>query len=338
MKKNRRNTSKNSISLKKLVIMAAIFAVIVCIFYFIPHTGNQTIDNLHDITVSKVDTKIEELKETYLPVPATPKEETTPSQSQKPSPSSPDSPSPLAEEFTGFPDFFEIPLCPESYGDHKDHQIIRHKAYTICYRESYEQAEYSAYCIEEKELEKAAKRSDDFRPDDKVSTCSATLADYKGSGYDRGHLSPAADFAYDEEAMSESFFMSNMSPQAGSLNRGIWKDLESNVRTWAKDYGKVYVISGPVLEKDASEYDSIGKNKVTIPQFYYKIVLMPESKDSDKNFFAMAFIFPNRKCEGTIWDYQVTVNEVEKRTNLDFFSQLPDTLEEKIESEITRLK
>lgn len=330
MSKKKNNTVKTTISLKQLLILAAVFILTVCIFYFMPPTGNQTIDSIHDITVSKVDSKIEEIKEACLPEST--KEEKSEIQDIQSS-----LPHPVSEEFTGFPDFFEIPLCPESSGDHKDHQIIHHQAYTICYRESYEQAEYSAYCIEEKELEKVAKRGDDFRPDDAVSTGSATLADYKGSGYDRGHLSPAADFAYSEETMSESFFMSNMSPQAGSLNRGIWKDLESNVRNWAKDYGKVYVISGPVLEKDASEYESIGKNKVSVPQYYYKVVLMPESKENDRNFFAMAFIFPNKKCEGTIWDYQVTVNEVEKRTNLDFFAQLPDSLEEKIESELTKI-
>ena len=146
----------------------------------------------------------------------------------------------------------ELPLCPGNHGE-ADHQIRHFAHYTICYRESYEQAEWSAYCLTEEELVKNAGRTDDFRSDPEIATGSASPADYKKSGYDRGHLSPAADFAFDEKAMSETFYMSNMSPQKGSLNRGIWKDLETEVRLWAKNFGRVYVVSGPILEKKPEE-------------------------------------------------------------------------------------
>ncbi|MBQ4379589.1 MAG: DNA/RNA non-specific endonuclease [Treponema sp.] len=237
------------------------------------------------------------------------------------------------------PDGLETPVCPAK--SHKqDHQIRNFKNYSICYRESYEQAEWSAYCLTEDELVKNAGRTDDFRIDPQILTGSATPVDYKKSGYDRGHLSPAADFAFDQDAMSETFFMSNMSPQTGGLNRGIWKDLESEVRVWAKKYGRVYVVSGPVLEKSADSYKSIGENHVAVPEFYYKVILAPLYADeSDRatpedaeSITTMAYIFPNKKCDGTINDYAVTVDEVEKRTNLDFFSLLDDSIEEKIES------
>ena len=140
--------------------------------------------------------------------------------------------------------------------------------------------------------------------------------------------------------MSETFYMSNMSPQAGSLNRGIWKDLESQVRVWAKTFGRVYVVSGPVLEKPASEYSSIGENRVVVPDFYYKVILAPIYKDENdrmspddaSSVASIAFIFPNEKCSGELFDYAVTIDEVEERTKLDFFSLLDDEIEEQIES------
>ena len=233
----------------------------------------------------------------------------------------------------------ERPICRAKNHD-KDHEIRNFTHYSICYRESYEQAEWSAYCLTEEELVKNASRSNDFRPDPQISTGSASLADYRKSGYDRGHLSPAADFAFDSKAMSETFYMSNMSPQIGGLNRGIWKDLESQVRVWAKTFGRVYVVSGPVLEKPASEYSSIGENKVSVPDFYYKVILAPIYKDENdrmspddaSSVASIAFIFPNEKCSGELFDYAVTIDEVEERTKLDFFSLLDDEIEEQIES------
>ena len=127
------------------------------------------------------------------------------------------------DKLVELPAGLETPICAAAHHG-SDHEIRNFTHYSICYRESYEQAEWSAYCLTEEELVKNTSRSNDFRPDPEISTGSASLADYRKSGYDRGHLSPAADFAFDEKAMSETFFMSNMSPQAGSFNRGIWKD------------------------------------------------------------------------------------------------------------------
>lgn len=224
----------------------------------------------------------------------------------------------------------------------EDRQIVNHLYYSLCYRESYEQAEWSAYCLDSENLVKNVNRTDDFRADPKVTTLSATPLDYKSSGYDRGHLSPAADFAFSKEAMSETFYMSNMSPQAGSLNRGIWKDLESTVRQWAQQYHRIFVVVGPVLDQESTYYKKIGKNQVAVPEFYYKVVLLAlyedeqdrATKDDAKNVTALAFVFPNQKCEGIIFDYACTVDEVEARTGIDFFPALPDEIEDLIEGRI----
>lgn len=242
-----------------------------------------------------------------------------------------------------FPDSLEIPVCAgstSSSGKAEDHEIRRFQNYVVCYRESYEQAEWAAYCLEKSELVKNADRGDDFRADPEISTGSATLSDYRGSGYDRGHLAPAADFAFSEEAMSESFYLSNMSPQAGDLNRITWQYLEGQVRTWAETYGRVYVVTGPVLEKDASQYDSIGKNKVSVPEYYYKVLLAPLyadeadalSPESAVAAQAIAFILPNSKCDKSFWDYAVSIDEVERRTGLDFFAIMADSLENSLEA------
>lgn len=253
---------------------------------------------------------------------------------------------PVPEESGGvvlvtLPAGLEEPVCAARQGD-ADHEIRRFSDYALCYRESYELAEWSAYCLERAELTKQATRSNDFRPDPVISTGSAALADYKGSGYDRGHLAPAADFAYSQQAMSETFFMSNMTPQAPAFNRDIWQKLESQVRVWAQKYGRAYVATGPVLSSPASAYETIGKNAVAVPRAFYKVVLVPLYADADdkatpetaSDVACFAFIIPNQKCEAPFYDYAVTVDEVEARTGLDFFSLLDDSIEERIESEL----
>ena len=225
-----------------------------------------------------------------------------------------------------------------------DHQIRAFQYYTLCYRESYEQAEWSAYCLRDWMLQKNAKRTNDFRPDPQIEGGSATLADYKKSGYDRGHLTPAGDMVFSREAMSETFYMSNMCPQAAAFNRGIWKDLEDQVREWVRLYGAAYVVSGPVLSKPASEYPFIGESKVTVPEFFYKAILVPIYEDgldqtgaaaleTCADVIAIAFVIPNKACEGDFWRYAKSVDEAEEITGLDFFPLLEDDVENRVEAE-----
>lgn len=247
-------------------------------------------------------------------------------------------------DFILLPQNLEIPKCAGHNGT-ADHQIRRFDHYTVCYRESYEEPEWAAYCLEDSELIKNTSRQNDFRADPEITTGSATPADYKSTGYDRGHLAPAADFAFDPKAMSDSFYMSNMTPQAPGLNRQIWQYLESQVRDWAKEYGRVYVITGPVLEKSPDQYKSIGtSNKVAVPEYFYKVLLAPMYQDSaDKatpqdtqDIRAIAFIIPNQKCDDTYWDYIVTIDEVERRTGLDFFYLLSTDIQNLHESKINK--
>jgi endonuclease G len=154
------------------------------------------------------------------------------------------------------------------------------------------------------------------------------LADYKGSGYDRGHLAPAADFSYDDFALSQSFYLSNMSPQNPSFNRGIWKKLEDQVRDWAMENDNIYVVTGPVLNKS---FKTIGNNEVSVPEYYYKIVLDIQKPDIK----AIAFLMKNEKSSASLESFVVTINRLESLTGLDFFPTMPDQLENALEESKT---
>ena len=221
-------------------------------------------------------------------------------------------------------DEYLLPVCPGG----ADHIHRDYTGYSLCYRESYEQAEWAATCLTREKLKKKASgRTDNFRPDPEVETGSSTLADYKGSGYDRGHLVPAADLAWSEKSMDDSFYMTNMSPQTADFNRGIWKELEEQVRDWAKEFGTVYTVSGPVLEK--KKYKTIGKSKVAVPEYYYKVLL---AHTDDGKWSAIGFILPNAGSEKAFIEFAVPVDEVERRCNIDFFAPLDDDVEAQLES------
>ena len=129
----------------------------------------------------------------------------------------------------------------------EDKQVIEHEYYVLSYSEKHEQAYWVSYLLDSSRLNGGIDRTNDFRIDPFIKTGSATLSDYKGSGYDRGHLVPAADMNFALDAMSETFYMSNMSPQVPSFNRGIWKKLESLVREWANYEGVLYIVTGPIF-------------------------------------------------------------------------------------------
>ncbi len=205
-------------------------------------------------------------------------------------------------------------------------QLVKHSNYILSYSEKYEQAQWVAYELNASETRALVKRGDNFRPDPRVKTGSANLNDYIGSGYDRGHLAPAADMGFTASAMSESFYMSNMSPQRPSFNRGVWKTLETQVRNWAKAYSKIYVVTGAVLKPGLP---IIGINKVAVPEKYYKIIFREKAGHSNM----IAFLMANKKSDQPLSSFVVSVDQLEKLTGVNFFPQLPDGLENKLEAQ-----
>jgi len=206
---------------------------------------------------------------------------------------------------------------------------VRHTWYALSYSEAHEQAEWVAYELTRDRLNQEwVARSNNFRPDFAVSTESATPRDYSGSGYDKGHLCPAADMAFEEKAMEESFYMSNMSPQVKAFNMGVWRELEECTRDWARKFKRLYVATGPVLA--AAPLGQIGQSKVTVPGAYYKVLLAP---DQGK---AIAFLMPNALSDKPVMDFACSIDAVEKSTGLDFFPQLLKGLDEELEGSLDK--
>jgi len=196
--------------------------------------------------------------------------------------------------------------------------ILSYSGFDLGYNEPYEQAAWVAYVLTRDEIESGSiGRTDNFRPDTNLSTGSASLADYRGSGYDRGHLAPAGDMKWDPQAMSESFLMSNMSPQAPAFNRGIWRKLETNVRTWALEKDSIFVITGPVLHPIDS---FIGENQVGIPRQYFKVLVDLSPPDHSM----IAYLLPNRASSDSLKHFAVSVDSLEHATGYDFFAAAPD--------------
>jgi endonuclease G len=210
-------------------------------------------------------------------------------------------------------------------------QIVEHEAYTLRYNEETEQADWVAYRLMGYKLRKnTASRTDQvFLEDEFVKTKSATTDDYRNSGYDRGHFMPAADVSWSSSAMTESFLLSNISPQLAAFNRGIWMRLENKVRDWALINRELRVVTGPIFSDKPKK---IGKNKVAVPEAFYKIILditEPEIK-------AIAFIIPHAASDENILNFAASIDDVEKLTGLDFFPLLPPDVEKKLESGVNK--
>jgi len=220
-------------------------------------------------------------------------------------------------------------------------KVIYHTAYALVYDEPHEQAKWVAHMILPDVATGTEGRTNDFRPDPLIKTGSAVDEDYarktktaegktktEGFGYDRGHLAPSADFRYSKKALSESYYYSNMSPQTPGLNRGRWADLEDAMRSACVRHGSpLFVTTGGVLSTDLKKLE-LGTNKVSIPNYYYKVILDLEHNE------AIGFIMPNSKCEFELQHYVCTIDSIEKVTGLNFFYKLSDDAEKQLESTI----
>lgn len=204
--------------------------------------------------------------------------------------------------------------------------IIERGGYALGYSEKHEQARWVQYHISKSEvLNDRVDRTDNYRPDSAIKTDSASLGDYKHSGYDRGHLAPAAAMNYSADAMSDSFYLSNMSPQKAGFNRGIWRKTESLIRTWAVENKALYVVTGPVFQ---GNMERIGSNDVTVPAGYFKAVL----DASEPQIKAIGLVFPHKRSSKPLRSFAVSIDKVEQITGLDFFSKIPDQKEKRLES------
>ena len=230
-------------------------------------------------------------------------------------------------------DEYEADLLPDilpQLGVSTD-SIYKHKYYTFRYSEKHKQPEWIAYELTKKMVEGHGIERGNFKPDPLIEKNPVTKDDYTNSGFDRGHLVPAADMAWDEEAMAESFYMSNVSPQYPQFNRGVWKKLEERVRKWAKKNGQIYVITGPVLTRRSKGRFPKDKNYIAIPHSFYKVIL--DYKGPEKK--AIAFWLENQESSEDLRAFALSVDDLEGITGLDFFPSLPDEEEIAMEAQFS---
>ena len=206
-------------------------------------------------------------------------------------------------------------------------EVVRHSYFSLSYNEPFEQAEWVAYELKKEHLTYDDRKRPFFIEDPWVKTKSADWRNYKGSGYDRGHLCPAGDRRFSEMAYNETFYTSNISPQDRDFNAGIWNRLEMKVRSWAKDYKTLYVITGGILEKGLEE---IGEEDVDIPDYFYKVI----AKRNSSKWDVIGFVIPNREQDKPLRDFTVSIDEIEIRTGIDFFPKLDEKEEELLESSV----
>lgn len=205
-------------------------------------------------------------------------------------------------------------------------QVIEHVGYTVSYNPRWLVPNRVAYELTDFETNGTQERSDHFKPDPLVHGDPVVTSDYSKSGYDRGHMAPAADMKWSEQAMRESFYMTNICPQIHNLNAGDWKDLEELARDWAQQYGSIYIACGPIVEP---HYQTIGKtHSIAVPSAFYKVFL----RRTRKGWASIGFIMPNTAGNRPLMTYMLSVDEVEERTGIDFFYNFPDSIESQVES------
>ena len=208
-----------------------------------------------------------------------------------------------------------------------DGELVRHDHFMLSYKEAFEQAEWVSYVLLKEHLTYDDRERPDFIEDPYIGTKSADWRNYRGSGFDRGHLCPAGDRRFSEQAYRETFYTSNITPQQREFNGGIWNELEQQVRIWAKKHGELFVITAGILEPGLH---TIGDEDVGVPERFYKIV----ARGTPDDLKILGFIMPGDINAGRLSDFVVPVDAIEQATGIDFFRELPNDIEAKLEREI----
>lgn len=221
---------------------------------------------------------------------------------------------------------YEIPVS----GGVVSEVYLERMGYTVSFNLQTNIPNWVAWKLDTERLVERESRADHFVPDPDIDARRAITTDeYKGSGWDRGHMCPAGDNRWHWRAMDESFYMTNICPQHHNLNRGDWKELEEACRRWAATE-PVYIVCGPILYA-TPQYGYIGKrHQIRVPDAFFKVVLTGLESDNPR---AIGFIYKNDAGNNPRASYVNTIDEVERITSLDFFAALPDKVEERVEAE-----
>jgi endonuclease G len=199
-------------------------------------------------------------------------------------------------------------------------EIIDYTHYSASFCEEYKLSEWTIHFLTPNRLSNNTRRTNNFRKDPQLNGRDASLSDFKGSGYDRGHMVPAGDMTFDITSMSETFYMTNISPQHPSFNRGGLKNLESKIRGWVMEFDSVTIITG-FVKGDSPDLIVDYAGTVPVPAYFYKVFIDLQRKRS------IAFVMPNQKITKPLMEYVVSIDYLERITGLDFFYKLPDDIE-----------
>lgn len=211
--------------------------------------------------------------------------------------------------------------------------MVTHTGHTLSFNTTHNTPDWVAWTLTSEHADGAEQRSQKFWADPAIPRAyRVDYYDYKGSGYDRGHMCPAGDNKWSREAMHDCFYMSNMCPQDPSLNSGAWSALEQACRKWAVSEGAVHIVCGPIYE--GKKHERIGiDHAVDVPEAFYKVVLSLRPGHEK----AIGFYYRNVSGKQPLSQTATTVDDIERRTGLDFFSSLPDDIEQHLES-VSNLK
>lgn len=204
-------------------------------------------------------------------------------------------------------------------------QVKEYIGFTVSFNKDNKTPNYVAWELLGTEASGDQQRTDNFWQDNDIEGCPTTY-DYTRSGYDRGHMCPAADQKWSYEAMNDCFVMANICPQLHELNAGAWQTLETKERQWAQRDSAIMIIAGPIY--DTSDTKRIGDAKVRVPGAFFKVLLAPYVGEPR----GIAFVYPNMTSPGNMQDYAMSIDELEKTLGYDFFPSLPDEIENKVES------
>ena len=220
-------------------------------------------------------------------------------------------------------------------------RVLDRGYYVINYSDDWRIPHWSAYHLTAKDLKGTVKRRSSFRPDPEVpEKARSTLEDYRRKTFDRGHLAPAGDFKRSKEAMAATFLLSNMSPQYPNTNRGIWRDLEAQIRDMVKEVGEAWVVTGDAFMTRDSQAASPRtwirrgrQNRVAVPTHLFDAIL---TRDANGRWCAYAFLVPNQptKNPDPTSRYQLAVDRLEQITAFDFFFGLDTAVQNRIESSV----
>ena len=203
--------------------------------------------------------------------------------------------------------------------------ILQRTSFIVSYNQDTKLPNWVAWNLSAEHTDGPYGRLSNFYEDKDVPIPRATPYDYRGSGWSRGHMCPAGDNKWDGVAMFETFSLINVCPQNANLNSGLWNSIEIDCRNWARRFGDVYIVCGPLFMN--REHEIIGANQIVVPEAFFKVVLCLNGVPK-----GIGFIIRNTDGNKKRDLYYNSIDEVERITGIDFFPALPDDIEEVVES------